>query len=84
MSVGAPCSTSEQFQRVDRIAGLPPPAVVTRAEAEGRISPAFLAYLDESRRLDSSRIRTELGFQPRYADPAEGIRASLPVQTGRA
>jgi nucleoside-diphosphate-sugar epimerase len=84
VSDGAPCSTSEHFQRVARIAGLPPPAVVTRAEAEGRISPAFLAYLDESRRLDSSRIRTELGFQPRYADPTEGIRASLPVQTGRA
>lgn len=84
VSDGAPCSTSEHFQRVAQIAGLPPPPVVTRAEAEGRISPAFLAYLDESRRLDTSRIRTELGFVPHYADPAEGIRASLPRQTGRA
>jgi nucleoside-diphosphate-sugar epimerase len=84
VSDGAPCSTSEHFQRVAQLAGLPPPPVVTRAEAEGRISPAFLAYLDESRRLDSSRIRAELGFAPRYADPAEGIRASLPDQTGRA
>ena len=81
---GAPSSTSEHFMRVAAIAGLPPPATVPRAEAAGRITPAFLAYLDESRRLDGTRLTRELGFRPRYADPNEGIRASLAAQTGRA
>jgi nucleoside-diphosphate-sugar epimerase len=84
VSDGAPCSTSEHFMRVARIAGLPPPPVVPRAQAVGRISPAFLSYLDESRRLDSTRIGRELGFVARYADPDAGIRASLPDQTGLA
>jgi nucleoside-diphosphate-sugar epimerase len=81
---GAPSSTSAHFRRIAQIAGLPPPPIVSRREAVGRISPAFLSYLDESRRLDGSRLVNELGFQLRYADPDEGIRASLPDQTGRA
>ena len=81
---GAPSSTSAHFRRIAQIAGLPPPPIVSRREAVGRISSAFLSYLDESRRLDGSRLVNELGFQLRYADPDEGIRASLPDQTGRA
>jgi nucleoside-diphosphate-sugar epimerase len=84
VSDGAPCSTSAHFRRVARWAGLPEPPTVRRQAAEGLLSPAFLAYLDESRALDSRRIERELGFRARYANPDEGIRASLSAQTGRA
>jgi nucleoside-diphosphate-sugar epimerase len=81
---GAPCSTSEHFRRVALMAGLPEPPTVRRQDADGVLSAAFLAYLDESRALDGRRIERELGFRPRYANPLDGIRASLPAQTGRA
>ena len=81
---GAPCSTSEHFRRVALLAGLPAPPTVRRQDAEGVLSAAFLSYLDESRALDGRRIERELGFRARYANPLDGIRASLPAQTGRA
>ena len=84
VSDGAPCSTSAHFRRVAELAGLPPPREIPRAEADGQLSAAFLSYLDESRHLDVTRIGRELGFTPRYADPREGIRASLAAQTNRA
>jgi nucleoside-diphosphate-sugar epimerase len=84
VSDGAPCSTSTHFRRVAELAGLPLPRQIPRAEAESQLSAAFLSYLDESRRLDVARIARELGYSPRYADPKEGIRASLAAQTNRA
>lgn len=82
---GAPCSTSEHLRRVAALAGLPTPPTVSRAEAAGRIPAGFLAYLDESRRVDGARICRELGFVARYANPVDGIRASLAeTGTGRA
>ncbi len=36
-----------------------------------------LSFVRESRRVDTSRMRDVLGYSPRYADPADGIRASL-------
>jgi nucleoside-diphosphate-sugar epimerase len=81
---GAPCSTSEHLRRIAALAGLPSPPEVSRKEAAGRIPAAFLSYLDESRLVESQRIVRDLGFSPRYADPLEGIRASLADQTGFA
>jgi len=62
---------------VARQAGLPPPATVSRATAERRFSAARLSFLRESRRLDTRRMHEVLGVTPRYADAADGIRASL-------
>jgi nucleoside-diphosphate-sugar epimerase len=76
---GNPTSTTEYFERVALLTGLPPPALVTRAEAEQVVSPAMWSYLNESRRVDSSRIRAELGFAPRFKDLRLGILSSLPA-----
>lgn len=62
--------------RVAVLAGLPPPRRVAWAEAQTLMSPGILAFLRESRLITSRRM-PELGWQPRYADPDEGIRASL-------
>ena len=76
---GNPASMTEYFERVATLIGLPPPPLVTRAEAEAVLSPGLLAYLDESRRVDSSRIREEIGFAPRFKDLRLGILSSLPA-----
>lgn len=77
---GAPESMGAFSRRVAALAGLPPPIEVARADvkggAEGLMSPGLLAFLRESR-LVTTRRREELGWSPRYANPDEGIRASL-------
>jgi nucleoside-diphosphate-sugar epimerase len=79
VSDGNPTSMTEYFERVATLTGLPPPELVTRAEAEKTLSPGLLSYLAESRRVDSSRIRDELGFAPRFKDLRLGILSSLPA-----
>jgi nucleoside-diphosphate-sugar epimerase len=76
---GNPASMTEYFERVATLTGLPPPELVTRAEAEQVLSPGLMSYLAESRRVDSSRIRDELGFTPRFKDLRLGILSSLPA-----
>jgi nucleoside-diphosphate-sugar epimerase len=75
---GNTSTMTEYFERVATLAGLPAPALVSRAEAERRLSPGLMSFLSESRRIDSSRIRRELGFEPRFADLRLGILSSLP------
>ena len=62
---------------VARLAGLPAPPQIPLSELKARRSEATLSFLGESRRVDTSRLRQELGFTPRYANPEQGIRASL-------
>jgi nucleoside-diphosphate-sugar epimerase len=74
---GDPASTTEFLGRTAALAGLPPPPLVALADAPGRISPGMLAFLVESRRVDSRRMRVELGVVPRYSRLEDGIAASL-------
>lgn len=64
-------------QEVARQCGLPQPPEISSAEAARVFSAQRLSFLSESRRVDTRRMREELGVVPRYANPAEGIRASL-------
>jgi len=61
--------------RLARLVGLPAPAEVAWAEAQGRISPGLLAFLRQSRRV-ASRRAADLGWSPAL-DPEAGLRASL-------
>lgn len=74
---GDHASMSEYFGAVAAAAGLPAPPEVPLAELLERVSPAMRGFLVESRRVDTTRMRTELGFRPRYESLAEGIAASL-------
>ena len=38
-----------------------------------------LSFLSESRRIDTTRMRDVLGVVPEFADPADGIAASLAI-----
>ena len=62
---------------VARQCGLGAPPTISREEAEHGFSPMRLSFLGESRRIDTTKMREVLGVTPRYADPADGIAASL-------
>jgi len=79
VSDGNPATMTEYFERVATLTGMPAPALVSRAEAEKAVSPGLWSYMIESRRIDSSRIREELGFAPRFKDLRLGILSSLPA-----
>jgi nucleoside-diphosphate-sugar epimerase len=74
---GSDDSLTDYLARVARIAGLPEPPLISRSEAERTLSASSWSFLAESRRVDSRRIRDELGVEFAYADIDEGIRASL-------
>lgn len=65
-------------QEVARQARLPAPRLISRAQAEQEFSPVRLAFMTSSRVVDTTKMREVLGVTPRYADPTEGIEASLP------
>lgn len=70
-------TTTVFLQRTAELAGLPPPPLVSLAEARTRISPGMLGFLVESRRIDNGRMREELGVHLAYPDLDAGIAASL-------
>jgi nucleoside-diphosphate-sugar epimerase len=73
---GDHASTTAYLQRVAALAGLPAPRLVTREEAAAQIGPGMLEFLFESRRVDTRRMRDELGVVPRH-DLDAGVAASL-------
>ena len=52
---------------------LPRPPRIARNQAEGRISPGMLSFMQESRRLNNSRIKHELHVTLRYPTVVECI-----------
>lgn len=62
---------------VARQAGLPAPSQISREAANRQFSPARLSFMAESRRVDTRKMREVLGVTPRYANPEDGIAASL-------
>ena len=55
--------------------GLKRPERVSRGEAATRIPASMLSFMDESRRLDNSRMKTLLGVRLRYPTVHEGVPA---------
>ncbi|MEL6870887.1 MAG: NAD-dependent epimerase/dehydratase family protein [Pseudomonadota bacterium] len=73
-------STARFQQDVAQLADLPTPVFVSMAEAEAQFSPMRLSFIRESRALDNSVLRNDLGVTLQYADPRDGIAASLAEQ----
>jgi nucleoside-diphosphate-sugar epimerase len=71
-------SATRFAREVARQAGLPEPRTITRAAAAREFSPARLAFLSASRRVDTRRMRETLGVVPR--SPEQGIRDSLAAE----
>lgn len=77
VSDGHPSTMTDYFKRVARAAGLPEPPEISLAEARETLSPAMLSYLAESKRLDITRMRQELGVEPAYPDLDAALRHIL-------
>ena len=63
--------------KVAEMMGAEPPPQVSREEAASTFPRHRLAFLRESRQLDTRKMRDTLGVLPRYLDAEEGIRDSL-------
>jgi nucleoside-diphosphate-sugar epimerase len=63
----------EWFDLIADRAGLPRPPRIARSEAVGRIPPALLSFMSESRRLDNTRLKRDLGVRLRFATVREGL-----------
>ena len=74
---GSADSATAFLQRVARIGNLPPPPLVSRAEAEKTFTATSWSFLRESRRVDNRRMLNELGIELAYRDLDAGILASL-------
>jgi nucleoside-diphosphate-sugar epimerase len=74
---GNHASATEFLQRVAAIVGLPPPPLVSRAQAMKELPEAARSFLAESRLIDNRRMIAELGVSLNFADLDAGIEASL-------
>ncbi len=70
----------EYFDLVARAYGLPVPPRITRAQAAQQLEPTLLSFMRESRRLDNTRLKRELGMRLQYPSVAEFLRLHAPRQ----
>ncbi|HEY9198753.1 MAG TPA: SDR family oxidoreductase [Gammaproteobacteria bacterium] len=76
VSDGQPSNMTDYFNRIADRTGLPRPPVVERADID-RLSPGMRAFMEESKRLDTRRLQTELGVELRYPSLEAGLDACL-------
>ena len=74
---GHPCSTAEYLDACAAIIGESRPPRIGWAEAEQEFSPMALSFMRDSKRVDVRALLALPGFQLRYPDFRDGIRASL-------
>ena len=65
---GTRLKMADYFDAVADAFGMPRAPRLARAELRAVVSPVLLSYMSESRRLDNTRIRRELGVRLRYPD----------------
>ncbi len=72
----------EWFDRLADAFGLPRPPRIPRAEAQGRLSPMLLSFMNESRRLRNRRIKAELRVRLRFPTVDAGIADAVAAAKG--
>jgi nucleoside-diphosphate-sugar epimerase len=83
VSDGSEHSSTDYLQQVAALARLPPPPLISRAEAQRTATASSWSFLAESRRVDNSRMLRELEVRLEYRELDQGIRASL-LENGHA
>ena len=73
VSDGHPSNMTDYFFRVADAAGLPRPPQVSREEAQRVLSPGMLSFLNDSRRMDNTRLLEELQITLQYPDLDAGL-----------
>jgi nucleoside-diphosphate-sugar epimerase len=80
VSDGHPTTMTSYFMAVARTLGLPPPATISREEAQRTMPPLMLSYFSESRRIDNRRMLEKLKVSLLYPALEQGLQASLPPE----
>ncbi|MGB0721902.1 MAG: SDR family oxidoreductase [Gammaproteobacteria bacterium] len=80
---GKPSTMTDYFNHVADAVSLPRPPQISHAEATAQLSAGMLSYLAESKRIDITRMRNELGVTPRY-DLVDGLAASIAQEQSEA
>lgn len=75
VSDGHPSTMSHYFKAVAEACGLPQPPEVSLEEAKEVMSAGMLSYLEESRRLENTRLLADLGVSLKYPDLEAGLKA---------
>jgi nucleoside-diphosphate-sugar epimerase len=71
----------DYFDAVADAYGLPHPPRLPRAQVQAAVSPALWSFMNESRRLDNTRMKRELKTRLRYPTVMDGLKAAmLPVR----
>ncbi|MCP3672037.1 MAG: SDR family oxidoreductase [Gammaproteobacteria bacterium] len=76
-SDGSPGTMIDYFTQIAELSGLPPPQAISLAQAQEQLSAGMLSYMRESRRLDNSKIRSDLGITLEYPTLEQGLPACL-------
>jgi nucleoside-diphosphate-sugar epimerase len=63
----------DYFDLAADLYGLPHSPRITRAQAQAKLSPMQLSFMNESRRMRNSRMKRELGLTLRYPTVREGL-----------
>ncbi len=63
----------DYFDLAADLFSLPRPPRVSREEATSHLSPMLLSFMSESRRIDNTRLKTELRLRLRYPTVRQGL-----------
>ena len=78
VSDGKPSTMTDYFNRIADAFNLPRPQQVDRSEAEQKLTPAMLSFMNESKRLKTDRLLTELEAKLSYTSLSAGLAAASP------
>jgi nucleoside-diphosphate-sugar epimerase len=73
----------EYFDAVADASGLPRPPRLPRAQLAAQVSPLLLSFMSESRRLDNTRIKRELGVRLRWPRVEAALAAMQCLSVGK-
>ncbi len=77
VSDGNPGTITQYYNAVADLLGVPRPPSIPMEEARRVLGKGILSFLSESKRVDSRKLREELGLELLYPDLSSGLAASL-------
>ena len=70
---GHPTTMTDYYYRIADFANLPRPTCVSMSQANEKLSPGILSFVNESRRLSVKKMHAILGIQLRYPTLQQGL-----------
>ena len=74
---GNPGSITQYYFTLADLLGIERPPTISMEAAREQFSPMLLSFLEESKRLDISKLRDHIGYEPIYPSLEKGVAATL-------